>query len=722
MWFDIRTSGLWPARPFVGIIKPEKGRPWGCAMAQTDDLALYTQWRQAKDREAFQELVSRHTPMVYGVCRRILTTQSETEEATIEVFQMLAHAPAGPQTHLATWLHAAATTRALQRIRLQRQRPPVEPKAPPSTEVNWETLQTEIDSALLAVPWQSRIPLVGQYIDDKTQSEIAEETGLDRQRVIADGVTGLEALRKELGNRGLALTESRLKELLATHMIEPVPSTLVSRLSEQAIAEPLAGRRLAAGLEVDETIKRKSAAAWALPLAAAVAVIAGIAIWMAGRGAPEPPVKPPETGRVETAEAPSPGPENPPAAVRPGAMPGETRTPENRGPRTASTTPTEAAQPVTYRGSVRDVKGNPIADAKVFRGSLPPSPETADAKVKTSPTGQFELADVPADTRQISVWHEDYKPATVPVSSETASPLEIALTPAARVTGIITYIGSPVPEQTVELVNAAGKTIRTETGKNGVYTFSGADPGTVQLRAQLEAMEPVNRRRTMYSTAVLETGLTTSADFTFGALDAAAEGTVTFNDEPVRGAKLVARVQTPSGGEEHFDASVQSDGTYLVESLPAGPTILQLQGLRVGRTELLRSISVQTRSGQTAPCDFVLSGDSTVVVQVSGVVPGATGIVAAIEPGTSLLDFDWPDYELTPVNLLARIPLTQDGEYTLEGLEAAGCTICAYAKPPAPPPATETPGAGQETPAPLYDAAGITLQAASETVIVLQLR
>ncbi|MEA3365044.1 MAG: hypothetical protein U9Q79_05335, partial [Candidatus Hydrogenedentes bacterium] len=227
-------------------------------------------------------------------------------------------------------------------------------------------------------------------------------------------------------------------------------------------------------------------------------------------------------------------------------------------------------------------------------------------------------------------------------------------------------------------------------------------------------------RRTMYSAAVLEAGLTTEVDFTFGALDAAIEGTATYNQEAARGSKIIARVQTPSGGEEHFDAAVRADSTFLIEALPAGPTILQLQGLRVGRTEHLRSVSIQTRSGQTTPYDFVLSGTSTVIVQVSGVLPGATGIVGVIEPATSLLDFEWPDYNLVPVNLLARMPLTQDGEYTLEGLEGGACTVCAYAEPPAGS-ASET----QETaegPPPLYDAAGITLQPGGETIIVLQLQ
>ncbi|HNV22796.1 MAG TPA: sigma-70 family RNA polymerase sigma factor, partial [Candidatus Hydrogenedentes bacterium] len=216
-------------------------------MADTDDLGLYTQWREGKDREAFDELVNRHAPMVYSVCRRILNVQGEAEETAIEAFQMLAYAPSGPKAHLATWLHAAATARARQRTRTQRQRPQDESKGPGDSAVVWEALQTDIDAAMTAVPWQARVPLIGQYVEDKTQAEIAKEIGLDRQRVITDGVTGLETLRKELAARGIEITSSRLKEMLSTQMVEPVPSGLAPRLSERAIADPLAGRRLAAG-------------------------------------------------------------------------------------------------------------------------------------------------------------------------------------------------------------------------------------------------------------------------------------------------------------------------------------------------------------------------------------------------------------------------------------------------------------------------------------------
>lgn len=691
-------------------------------MANSDDLSLYGEWRQTKDRQAFEELVSRHAPMVYSVCRRILATPSEAEEVALETFQILAHTPTGPKTHVATWLHAAAATRALQRSRAQRQRASSEPtKATPNSEIAWETLESEIDSALLAVPWQTRIPLIGQYVEDKTQSEIADEVGLDRQRVISDSVAGIETLRKDLGNRGLEVSVSRLKELLATHMVEPVPSSLAPKLVERAIADSLTGRRLASGFEVDETIKRASAGVWVVPLAAVVVVIA-VVFWVArGRESGTPQV-PPETAPVETAETPStPSPEGPgPRTPRP-----DVASREARGTESTAESPTRPDQPaspetVSYQGTVRDAVGNPIARAKVFAGAMPAEPVQAEATAETGPTGTFALDEIPVDTRQVSVWHEAYKPATVAVSSETALPLEITLTPAARVGGIVTYIGSPVAEQSVELVDAAGRTLRTRTGEDGSYVFTEADPGTVQLRAHLDAMAPVNRRRTMYSAAVLEAGLTTQVDFTFGALDAAIEGTVTYNQEAARGAKIVARVQTPSGGEEHFDAAVQGEGVFLIEALPAGPTILQLQGLRAGRTEHLRSASIQTRSGQTTPYDFILSGTSTVIVQVSGVPPGATGIVGVIEPGTSLLDFEWPDYSLVPVNLLARIPLTQDGEYTLEGLDGTACTICAYAQPPAGR-APETAETG-ENPPPLYDAAGITLQPGGETVIVLQLQ
>ncbi|MGI6461407.1 MAG: sigma-70 family RNA polymerase sigma factor [Candidatus Hydrogenedentales bacterium] len=682
-------------------------------MAETDDLGLYAQWREGKSRSAFDELVERYAPMVYSVCRRVLNAQAEAEEAAIEAFQMLAYAPAGPKSHLAAWLHAAATARARQHLRSRRQRPADEPPETAGGPVAWDAVQGTIDSALTAVPWQARIPLIGQYINDKTLAEIAQEIGLDRQRVITDGVTGIEFLRKELAAQGIEISSSHLKELLAAQMLEPVPSGLASRLSERAVADSLAGRRLAAGFEVDETIRKRSRASWALPLGA-VAVVAGLIFWFIGGGQPQDVVSPTEPAlqEAELAAAPveSPGPR----------MPRSLQRPEDSAAAHSSPARAQATTSLAYQGVIRDRSGSAVPNARVFLGALPAEPEEIEPAAESGPMGAFDLTEVPTGTRQISVWHAAYKPATAALPPDTDAMLEITLAPAAQVSGIVTHGGSPVARQSVELADVNGKTLRTQTRDDGSYRFTGAEPGLVQLRANLDAVEPANRRRTMYSTALLETGMTTDVDFTFGVLDAAVEGVAMFNDEPARGAKVVARIQTPSGGEEHIEAPVQADGTYLVEAVPSGPAVLQLQGLRTGRTEHLRDLSAQIRSGQTLPCDFMLYGSSSVIVQVSGLPPGATGVVAAIEPGTSLLGLNWPEHLLTPVHLLARIPLGQDGEYALEGLEAGACTICAYATLPAGPAAE--PGETGAAPPPLYDAAGLTLQPNGETLIVLQMR
>jgi len=486
-------------------------------MAEIDDLGLYAQWREGKSRSAFDELVERHAPMVYSVCRRVLNAQTEAEEAAIETFQMLAYAPSGPKFHLAAWLHAAAATRAGQHLRSQRQRPAEEPPETAGGPVAWDSIQGKIDSALTAVPWQARIPLIGQYIEDKTLAEIAQEIGLDRQRVITDGVTGIETLRKQLATHGVEISSSRLKELLSTQMVEPVPSGLAPRLSERAVADPLAGRRLAAGFEVDETIRKRSRVSWALPLAA-VALVAGLIFWFTGSGQPQDAAPPAEPAPQEIAQAAapveSPGPRVPRSLQRP----------EGSAIAQSSPAQAQAAAALAYQGVVRDRSGSAVANARVFLGALPAAPEDVEPAAESGPMGAFGLSEVPAGTRQISIWHAAYKPATAALTPDTGSPLEVILAPAAQVSGIVTYGGSPAARQSVELVDASGKTLRTQTRDDGSYRFTGAEPGLVQLRANLDAMEPANRRRTMYSTAVLETGLTTDVDFTFGVLDAAVEG------------------------------------------------------------------------------------------------------------------------------------------------------------------------------------------------------
>ena len=66
------------------------GRLRRLVAAQEDDARLMGQFCAHADAEAFAELVRRHGPMVFGVCRRVVGDSHAAEDAFQAVFVVLA--------------------------------------------------------------------------------------------------------------------------------------------------------------------------------------------------------------------------------------------------------------------------------------------------------------------------------------------------------------------------------------------------------------------------------------------------------------------------------------------------------------------------------------------------------------------------------------------------------------------------------------------------------
>src|SRR5688572_31505818 len=90
-------------------------------IAVRDDVLL-DRWIARRDAEAFNEIVTRHTALVYGICKRLLRNEADAEDTTQSCFLKLARAPAPPRTSLPGWLHATATRAALDTLRARSRR------------------------------------------------------------------------------------------------------------------------------------------------------------------------------------------------------------------------------------------------------------------------------------------------------------------------------------------------------------------------------------------------------------------------------------------------------------------------------------------------------------------------------------------------------------------------------------------------------------------------
>jgi RNA polymerase sigma factor (sigma-70 family) len=121
-----------------------------------------------RNGEAFEALVRRHGPMVWGVCRRVLRSRHDADDAFQATFLVLIRKAASvvPRDMVANWLYGVAHRTALKakavaarRKARERQVAEIpEPQAPQPD--SWDDLQPLLDHELSRLPDKYRAPLI----------------------------------------------------------------------------------------------------------------------------------------------------------------------------------------------------------------------------------------------------------------------------------------------------------------------------------------------------------------------------------------------------------------------------------------------------------------------------------------------------------------------------------------------------------------------------------
>lgn len=283
------------------------------AVEQPSDGELLERFVSHRDEAAFVELVRRHGAVVLGVCRRVLDTAEDVEDAFQATFMVLVRKADSirKRDSAASWLYGVALrvarrARASLTRRRDRERRAAVPEAIAPPEEAWRDLRPVLDAAVETLPEKYRVLVVLCYLQGRTYDEAARLLDLAKGTVSTRLTHARTLLRRRLRQRGLVLPVTVLAVLLERNAASAAVPPRLPPLAVEA-ARTAAGRggsvsaRVAslaeAAVRQRLTLQPRTIAALTLAL---VAVASGLLLW---RGLASAPAKTEEGGPTQVWEA-----------------------------------------------------------------------------------------------------------------------------------------------------------------------------------------------------------------------------------------------------------------------------------------------------------------------------------------------------------------------------------------------------------------------------------
>jgi RNA polymerase sigma-70 factor (ECF subfamily) len=225
------------------------------------DAQLLERFVTERDESAFAALVSRHGPMVFGVCRRLLQNAQDAEDAFQATFLILVRKAAsiGRRELLGNWLYGvamrvAARARLLVARRQTRESGDIDRMAVATRdpEEPWE-LSAAITEEVRSLPAKYRIPVVLCYLEGCSNEAAAGELGCPVGTVKTRLSRAREMLRKRLTRRGLIVGTTAITTALSTEVLAvSLPPALLDSTLKAAIS--FAAGDVAAGIVSAQTV------------------------------------------------------------------------------------------------------------------------------------------------------------------------------------------------------------------------------------------------------------------------------------------------------------------------------------------------------------------------------------------------------------------------------------------------------------------------------------
>jgi RNA polymerase sigma factor (sigma-70 family) len=186
------------------------------------DGQLLERFLATREEAAFEALLRRHGPMVLGVCRRVLRSLHDAEDAFQATFIVLVckASSVAARESVGNWLYGVAYRTAQKALasaarRRAKEQHMARPEALHQTDDRWGELRPLIDEELSRLPDKYREPVVLCDLQGLTRKEAARRLGCPEGTVSGRLARARELLAKRLARHGVALSGGAVALALA---------------------------------------------------------------------------------------------------------------------------------------------------------------------------------------------------------------------------------------------------------------------------------------------------------------------------------------------------------------------------------------------------------------------------------------------------------------------------------------------------------------------------
>jgi RNA polymerase sigma factor (sigma-70 family) len=208
------------------------------------DAELLRRFAAERDETAFAELVRRHGRLVWALCRNLLPSEADADDAFQATFLALARSPGSVRDggRVGPWLHGVAyrvclkAKRAAARRRKRERTAATAEAARPVADSTWDAALAAVHEEVCRLPESQRVPFVLCCLEGTSVTEAANQLGWKLGTLSARLTRAKQTLIDRLAGRGLPAAVTAAVAATGGASSAEVPASLVTRTAELVFA------------------------------------------------------------------------------------------------------------------------------------------------------------------------------------------------------------------------------------------------------------------------------------------------------------------------------------------------------------------------------------------------------------------------------------------------------------------------------------------------------